>query len=425
MPRNSSGTYSLYTPGNPVVTGTVISSTWGNNTLADIASALTDSLSRTGDGGMQAPLELDDGAVGAPALTWATETTSGWYRAAAGDFRFSVSAADVLRVRSGTVGITGTATNNALSVTSPNTAGSSFGIAVAAGTNASDYAMLVQTALGGDLLRVYGTGGVLLSSATGGQQGLGTINATGVYDDGVLLANQAGANPSASVGTSAINGSAGTFMRSDAAPALNLAITPTWTGAHTWSGTSGQVSTLTASSTTAFIAHYLVNDASNAFRFALAGSANATAFITNGPTGPSGYVYTTSTSMPISFGTNGIERLRITDTQVQLANGEAVGYLRVPRSTTTTTLVLADSGKCVAVSAAIAIPASVFSAGDCVSVYNDSGSSVNITIAAGTLRLGGTTSTGTRALAPRGLATLWFNVGGATPEVIATGAGVS
>jgi hypothetical protein len=40
------------------------------------------------------------------------------------------------------------------------------------------------------------------------------------------------ANPTASLGLTAINGSAATFMRSDAAPALNVGITPTWTGSH-------------------------------------------------------------------------------------------------------------------------------------------------------------------------------------------------
>lgn len=45
-----------------------------------------------------------------------------------------------------------------------------------------------------------------------------------------------GANPSGQVGTSAANGVATTWMRSDAAPALNLGITPTWTGAHAFSG---------------------------------------------------------------------------------------------------------------------------------------------------------------------------------------------
>lgn len=105
--------------------------------------------------------------------------------------------------------------------------------------------------------------------------------------------------------------------------------------------------------------------------------------------------------------------------------GYRIGFRNVPRSTTTTTIAGSDNGKCIAVSAAINIPASVFSAGDCVSIYNDSAASVNITISAGTLRLAGTTTTGTRTLAARGMATLWFNVGGATPEVIASGAGVS
>lgn len=42
------------------------------------------------------------------------------------------------------------------------------------------------------------------------------------------------ANPTASVGLSAVNGSAATAMRSDAAPALSQSIAPTWTGVHTF-----------------------------------------------------------------------------------------------------------------------------------------------------------------------------------------------
>lgn len=37
----SNGTYSLYSTGNPVVTGTTISSTWANNTFNDLRDALT------------------------------------------------------------------------------------------------------------------------------------------------------------------------------------------------------------------------------------------------------------------------------------------------------------------------------------------------------------------------------------------------
>lgn len=108
MPRSSGGTYTLYTPGNPVVTNTVISSTWANNTLTDLATAMTDSLSRSGQGGMTAPLQLTNGAVGTPALTWGAETTAGLYRAGAGDFRFAVGGQDVWRfVTGGAVGFFG------------------------------------------------------------------------------------------------------------------------------------------------------------------------------------------------------------------------------------------------------------------------------------------------------------------------------
>jgi hypothetical protein len=47
MSRNGSGTYSL-PAGNPVVTGTTISSSWANTTLTDIASALTNSVASDG-----------------------------------------------------------------------------------------------------------------------------------------------------------------------------------------------------------------------------------------------------------------------------------------------------------------------------------------------------------------------------------------
>ena len=47
MSRNGSGTYTL-PAGNPVVTGTTISSTWANNTLTDLATAMTGSLAADG-----------------------------------------------------------------------------------------------------------------------------------------------------------------------------------------------------------------------------------------------------------------------------------------------------------------------------------------------------------------------------------------
>lgn len=62
---------------------------------------------------------------------------------------------------------------------------------------------------------------------------------------GVTSLSSLTANPTASIGLSAINGSASTFMRSDAAPALSQAISPTWTGNHTFTASSGTAITTT------------------------------------------------------------------------------------------------------------------------------------------------------------------------------------
>jgi len=80
----------------------------------------------------------------------------------------------------------------------------------------------------------------------------------------------------------------------------------------------------------------------------------------------------------------------------------------IPQSSTTVTLVAADAGKYVPITANIAIPAgNTFSAGDAVTIYNNSASVKNITSAVGaTVYLAGTATTGTRTLAQRGLATL-------------------
>ena len=62
MSRNGSGTYTL-PAGNPVVTGTTISSTWANNTLNDIAATLTDSVAADGQTPMTGDLDLNTNKV--------------------------------------------------------------------------------------------------------------------------------------------------------------------------------------------------------------------------------------------------------------------------------------------------------------------------------------------------------------------------
>ncbi len=48
---------------------------------------------------------------------------------------------------------------------------------------------------------------------------------------GIVIAD----NPTATIGLSAVNGSALTYLRSDGAPALSQSIAPTWSGLHTFS----------------------------------------------------------------------------------------------------------------------------------------------------------------------------------------------
>lgn len=62
MSRNGSGVYNL-PAGNPVVTGTTISSSWANTTLSDIATALTGSVAADGQTPMTGPLAMGNNKV--------------------------------------------------------------------------------------------------------------------------------------------------------------------------------------------------------------------------------------------------------------------------------------------------------------------------------------------------------------------------
>jgi len=88
MPRDITGTYSL-PAGNPVVSGDVITSEWANDTLSDIADALTESYCIDGRTPLDGPLELISGSAVAPSLTYQAETSTGLYRIGAGQVAFT------------------------------------------------------------------------------------------------------------------------------------------------------------------------------------------------------------------------------------------------------------------------------------------------------------------------------------------------
>lgn len=95
MPRDSSGNYTL-PAGNPVVTGSTIASSWANTTFNDMATEMTDSLSRSGKGGMLAAFKIADGAVGAPSLAFSSEPTTGFYRIGAADVALTLTGTEVI-----------------------------------------------------------------------------------------------------------------------------------------------------------------------------------------------------------------------------------------------------------------------------------------------------------------------------------------
>lgn len=150
------------------------------------------------------------------------------------------------------------------------------------------------------------------------------------------------ANPTATVGLTAVNGAATTGMRSDGAPALSQAISPTWSGSHVFTnpitvngtGTSlkGGVTITSAPAATSALT---ITSAVNGFPaltmsdsvaadnwgvslngdtgFITLGGANSTnggVCMTGSPTAPCFGLQSSSTT-PFSIGTNSIERIRI------------------------------------------------------------------------------------------------------------------
>lgn len=109
--------------------------------------------------------------------------------------------------------------------------------------------------------------------------------------------------------------------------------------------------------------------------------------------------------------------------------GEARTIIQNPQSGAGSyTLVAADAGKHIYVTGTggVTCPVSVFTVGQAITIVNNTAASITITApSAGTLYLAGTATTGNRTLAQRGIATLIYVIGGATPTVISSGAGLT
>ena len=408
---------------------------------------------------------------------------------------------------------------------------------IANGGTGSTTASGARTALGAaasgantDITSLSPASGLVVGSPTGGAQGAGTINATGLYVNGVAVSGGGGGSVTSVNATSSVSGlsfsggpitSSGTltlsgtlaiagggtgattasgartnlgattigaalftfantnairFLRINAdntvtaqdAPDFRVSIdAPSSTGGNasgTWgisiTGNAGTVTNGVVTTGSYSNPSWITALAGSKITGNISGNAanvTGTVAIANGGTGatsaavalsnlgayaasnPAGYTSNTGTVTSVS-GTGSANGLSLSGTvttsgSITLSgsvtsvatgatiDGVTIGYRNIPRSTTSGTATTGDVGKVIAVTAGITIPNATFAAGDAVSIYNDSASSVTITQGASlTLRLAGTTTTGNRTLAARGMATIWFN---SSSEAIISGSGVS
>jgi hypothetical protein len=102
--RNASGTMSSVN--GPYQPGTTISSSIINNRYSDIEAEITNSLDRSGRGGMLAALRGIDGTVASPALSFTSEPGTGLYRIGAGDFGVALLGVKKLELTSALFAVT-------------------------------------------------------------------------------------------------------------------------------------------------------------------------------------------------------------------------------------------------------------------------------------------------------------------------------
>ncbi|MFJ6323829.1 MULTISPECIES: hypothetical protein [unclassified Rhizobium] len=94
MPRNSSGVYSK-PAGTTAVTNTTVDPSPWNGLTTDLGNEITNSLPRDGSAPMLAPLQHANGTQSQPAITFASDTTTGFYHKGAGIISVVTNGAEI------------------------------------------------------------------------------------------------------------------------------------------------------------------------------------------------------------------------------------------------------------------------------------------------------------------------------------------
>jgi hypothetical protein len=148
-------------------------------------------------------------------------------------------------------------------------------------------------------------------------------------------------------------------------------------------------------------------------------SSNGNLFFSDGTSGADeyrGYVQYNHSSNSLFLGSNAVTALTLDSSQNATFAGtvsDSIGELRqIPsRSVSSVTLATSDVGKAILATSTVTVPNSTFSAGDAVTIINNSGSDITITKSISTMYLASDGSSANRTLATRGMATIWFASG--------------
>jgi hypothetical protein len=421
MPRNGSGTFTLVS-GNPVVTGTTIESTWANNTLSDIASAMTDSLSRSGQGSMSAAFRAADGTSSVPGISWSSETTSGLYRAGAADTRLVITTNEVQKWLTTGTAITGTfsATGNAGFGTTSPTFGSGSGLEIErAGiatlrlensSASNSFELYVDTA--GNGVNFRGRDSSPLNFWTGNTQ-RAAIDVNGNVGVNTASPTNFGANYRTLHVAGADTTNGGVFRSSNSTASVVGDMFVDGTTFNVRAGTSTNLALGANNTAAAYIdtaGNFGVGTSSMSEKLHVEGkivarpaSTQDAVIISGRAGGTSSYASTITPATLTASRTVTIPDETFT-----------IGYRNIPAVGTKTgsyTLATTDVGKYVQVGTggSITIPNSTFAEGDVVMIFNNTSGNITITCTITTAYIGGTDADkATVTVATRGVANIMF-----------------
>jgi hypothetical protein len=217
MPRNGSGTYTLPASSwNPATTATTIESSGWNTTAADLASAMTQSVSKDGQTPMTGNLPMGgnkltgmaDGATATDSATYGQTLHTSGNQSLSGNLVLSgdltvtgsvifsqgslslenlsvASTASITALRAGSLTVTGATILNTLAVASTGSVATLTANVMAV---ASTTSLKTLTTTGTATLATASVGSsIVIGAATGGSKGAGTLNATGIYVNGAAV----------------------------------------------------------------------------------------------------------------------------------------------------------------------------------------------------------------------------------------------